>query len=155
MVIRRILGRVGANTIGRVLTLDVSRTTVCRWEQLFGATVLAIARAWYHRRQLELVRPVDSAAGTVHRAVTHVFAGDATNAMVWHRTKLHACRIQSTYDTEDVVAESTSDCQAFSQELLHKQTRQSRQRTFLTDLLEATQCSGVDTHALYLKSTND
>ena len=105
MIMKKVLGGVSANRLGLVLGLDIHQTSVCRWEMIFAASLIASIRSWYAARQSDMVSPLQSDPQGDARAVrfaVHSIRGDSTNALVWQRTKLHTCEIRSSYLTKEI-----------------------------------------------------
>ena len=100
-----------------MLQIDLHRTTLCRWEIVFHAAVLAARRSWYCGMEQALLRPAHDHVGhhgprpTVFRFSSHTIRGDATNSAIWGKSKdkLHSAEVQSRYlllDVEQVEPES-------------------------------------------------
>ena len=103
----RNIGHAGADAVVAHLDAGIARQTVCRWEQLLGANVLAHARAF---SQLHAARPVEvrdpSRAGWTWEV--HALRGDATNSNILQGSNAHVCDVTRLFhhalDTDDVGA---------------------------------------------------
>lgn len=158
LVLRRLISGMSANRLGLALSIDIHRTSVCRWEMLFAASLLARVRHWYSEMQRALAGPVISSTGEAEpmagerhvRFATHWFCGDATNALVWQKTKIHTCRVESAYWCQELLKGkmpgSSAEVSKFMQLFSEVEVRRS-----LCDLLEVGDGKGESTHALYKK----
>ena len=108
MILRQLASGSTARRLGLALGIDAHRTTVCRWGILVNAALLAGSRLFYKTMQasMEALLPESFAAkGTDDRPwrqSLHVVSGDATNTLVWQKTKLHTLRVNSSYLVADV-----------------------------------------------------
>jgi hypothetical protein len=84
--LRKGMSNIGASDVGRLLLVDLSRQTVCRWEVLAGSSIIASSRDFQQEMHEVLVAPTEAGAcgDTELRFVLHSIRGDATNVVVLH-----------------------------------------------------------------------
>ena len=90
-----------ARRTASALCLDFSDGSLTRWEFRFGASLQVAVRAWYSSQEQGLVSEPITPARCM-RYSWHVIKGDATNALVWNKTKLHTCEVLPAYLTSGI-----------------------------------------------------
>ena len=90
---RQILSGCGATSLTFATLQDVHRTTIPKKETLLRRARLASHRCWYHDMLARLYRWRKG----VWKWSIHMIRGDATNAQVWQRSKLHSTELDTTW----------------------------------------------------------
>ena len=97
MAFRRCISNCAASTLGLVLETNLSHQTIAKYEVNLRAAILASARLW-HQRMQDVMAGYSGGQWTAAPAVQiHCSRGDATNAAVWQRSKLHVLEVDSLY----------------------------------------------------------
>ena len=113
----RNIGHAGADAVVAHLDAGIARQTVCRWEQLLGASVLAHARAFNNDQYTRLHAARSAEVREPSRArwtwEVHALRGDATNSNILQGSKAHVCEVTSLFhhalDTDDFGADGDHD----------------------------------------------
>ena len=154
LVVRTLASGCSARRIGLVLALDVHRTSVCTWEIWFNAALLAGSWTFYKCQEILMREALaDGVAESGRQAKPwrysqHLSRGDATNTLVWQKTKLHTLQVRSQYLTLGVRDDDDVSVVSLMQQV--------EEHLCMGDLLQVQTPSAEGTHALVkkqLKST--
>lgn len=111
MAFKRAMSNASAFAIGLALETDLTTTTVTNWEIRARAALLASARH-FHQEQREAIKEMHKKAETAETIKPFVtismmaVRGDATNATVWQKSKLHTTEAARGFITDPVCSDS-------------------------------------------------
>ena len=91
---KRCMANTASYALGLVMGMDVDPRTVRRWELRLRAAQIHSFRCWVRRKYEALFNPFCKGG---LRIVFNRIRGDATNALVWRKTKLHVLELMLVF----------------------------------------------------------